>query len=37
MKGRAIQRRLIKHPDGSNHKTVPLSGDNEDIIVERVK
>ena len=37
MKGRAIQRRLIVRADGPRPKTAPLCGDNEDILVERVK
>ena len=37
MKGRAMQRRLIVRADGSRPKTAPLCGDNEDIIVDKVK
>ena len=37
MKGRAIQRRLFVRADALRPKSVPLCGDNEDILVERVK
>ena len=37
MKRRAMQRRLIVRADALRPKTAPLCGDNEDILVEKVK
>ena len=37
MKGRSLVGSLIVRADGSRPKTAPLCGDNEDILVEKVK